>query len=266
MARRKPRAGGKKPANAANIAVASANARPATAANARLPWLDALRGGAVLAMIAYHFGYDLNFLGWLHQDINHDQRWMAARTLILGTFLLTVGASLALRWRRIGKIAAAAALVSAGSWLLFPQSAIWFGTLHAIAVMSLILLLLPLGALRSPAPAALSIILGLGALALGNTYANALFDQPALAWIGLMTYKPLTEDYVPLLPWFGVCLIGYGAMQALLRKGLMQRPQPGRNLPALLFWTGRHSLAIYLLHQPILLGVLIPATHWLKPA
>lgn len=232
----------------------------------RIPLIDALRGGAVIAMIFYHFGYDLNYLGWLHQAITHDLRWLTARTLILGTFLLTTGIGLALaegqqtrlktRWMRIGKIAAAAALVTVGSWLMFPKSAIYFGTLHAIALMNLLLLLRPLAAM----PAAL---LGVCALGLGNVYANALFNHPALAWIGLMTYKPLTEDYVPMLPWFGVCLIGYAAMKALISRGPMQTAR-GPHLPRFLLWTGRHSLPIYLLHQPLLLGILIPITPILR--
>ncbi len=222
----------------------------------------------MIAMIFYHLGYDLNYLGWLHQSINEDIRWLIARALILGTFLLTAGAGMALaenqhtplktRWARIGKIAAAAALVTAGSGLMFPESAIYFGTLHAIALMSMVLLLLPLGGM----PAA---ILGAGALGLGNTYVNAMFNQPALAWIGLMTYKPLTEDYVPMLPWFGVCLIGYAAMKALIRKNaLRSMAAPGQNSPRYLTWLGQHSLAIYLLHQPLLLGILIPITPILR--
>jgi len=228
--------------------------------------IDALRGSAVIAMIFYHLGYDLNYLGWLHQVINEDPRWQIARTLILGTFLLTVGAGLALaegqqarlktRWMRIGKIAAAAALVTAGSGLVFPESAIYFGTLHAIALMSLVLLLRPLGTMAAA-------ILGTLAIGFGNLYANAMFNHPALAWIGLMTYKPLTEDYVPMLPWFGVCLIGYAAMKALIRRGALQTAR-GPHLPGILLWTGRHSLAIYLLHQPLLLGILVPITPVLR--
>jgi len=233
----------------------------------RLPQIDALRGAAVVAMILYHFGYDLNYLHWLQQDLVHDLRWMTARSLILGSFLLTVGmgqaladrqqSSLKQRWQRIGKIAAAALLVTLGSRLMFPESAIYFGTLHAIAAISMLLLLL------SHRPWPVAMLLGIAALVLGNVYANELFNHPALAWLGLMTYKPFTEDYVPLLPWFGVSLLGYGAMQALLGRGIVTASS-ARPMPRFLVWMGRHSLAIYLLHQPILLGILIPLTQWLR--
>lgn len=232
----------------------------------RIPLIDGLRGVAIVAMIAYHFSYDLNYLKWIQQDLIHDLRWIIARTLILGSFLLAVGASAALaehgrvdahkRWMRIGRIALAALLVTAGSWTMFPNSAIYFGTLHAIAVMSAILLLCPL-------PPAVAGLLGLGALALGNAVAAPVFNTPALAWIGLMTYKPLTEDYVPLLPWFGVCLLGYALMKTALARNL---PLPAMRLPRWLLRTGQHSLLIYLLHQPILLGILIPLTRLLHPA
>ncbi len=218
-------------------------------------------------MAGYHFGFDLNYLGWIHHHINDDPRWLAARALILGTFLFTVGVSLALaegrsmarKLIRIGKIGAAAGLVTAGSWLVFPASAIYFGTLHAIALMSLILLLLPL-------PAWPACILGVIAVGLGNGYANTIFDDPALAWIGLMTHKPLTEDYVPMLPWFGVCLIGYAATKALIQHKSLGKLAKIRRLPRILEWLGRHSLAIYLLHQPVLLGILIPVTQLLRSA
>lgn len=199
-------------------------------------------------------------LGWIRQDINHDPVWLTARTLILGTFLFAVGVSFALaqlaqtplrtKLVRTGRIAAAALLVTAGSWLVFPQSAIYFGTLHAIAVISLVLLAVPCGVW----PAA---ILGAAAVSVGALFSHSVFNHPSLAWIGLMTYKPLTEDYVPLLPWLGVSLIGYAAANAMHKRGLLgalAHIAP----PRALTWMGRHSLAIYLLHQPLMLGILIP--------
>lgn len=247
--------------------MAATSVFPTGHARQRLAWVDALRGGAILAMVAYHFGFDLNYLGWIQQQINTDLRWLTARALILGTFLMTVGISMALaeeqkkgmalRLIRLGKIVAAALLVTAGSWLVFPASAIYFGTLHAIALMSLLLLLFPISAW----PAG---ILGCSAVILGNVYSNAIFDHPALAWVGLMTHKPLTEDYVPMLPWFGICLIGYAATKTLIQRQLLGSSAQIQRSPGFLNWLGRHSLVIYLVHQPLLLGLLIPATHLLR--
>lgn len=233
----------------------------------RVALIDAVRGGAVVAMIVYHLGFDLNHLGWLQQNINSDLRWLTARAMILSTFLFSVGASFALaeargatlknQLGRIFKILAAALLVTAGSWFAFPKSAIYFGTLHAIAVMSLLLLVIP----RSVWPAC---TLGVAALLFGNIYGHAAFDRPGLAWIGLMTHKPITEDYVPILPWFGACLIGYGLTNKILGHRRFDALAQLQSRPDLLSWMGKHSLAIYLLHQPVLLGILIPLTHALR--
>lgn len=235
----------------------------------RIALVDAIRGGAILVMACYHFGFDLNYLGWIHYNINYDQRWLLARTLILGTFLFTVGVSFALaenqrkslkhKLARIGRIAAAALLVTASSWLLFPSTTIYFGTLHAIALMCLLLLFIPL-------PAYMAGILGIVAIGLGNGYANTIFDHPGLAWLGLMTHKPQTEDYVPMLPWFGVCLFGYAVAKTLVRHHLIIKLAEIKRLPQVLVWMGRHSLLIYLLHQPMLLGILVPITRLFKPA
>jgi uncharacterized membrane protein len=228
----------------------------------RIPGLDALRGLAIVAMVAYHFCFDLRYFGVTQSDFEHDLRWLAARTLILSSFLLIAGISAVLargqafpftHWlRHIGIIVAAAVLVSAASWLMFPGSFIWFGVLHAIALS--LLLAKPL--LRRPIPAA---IIGMGVIVIGLTYANPLFDNRILGWIGFMTGKPITEDYVPLFPWAGVLLVGVTLGHALVRSRfaalapLARAPAPLRSL-------GRHSLIVYLLHQPLLIGLLWLAT------
>ena len=224
----------------------------------RIDVVDALRGLALCLMIGYHFCFDLRHFGWLAADFEHDLFWLGLRALILSTFMALVGASLVLAdragqdparfWRRLGEIAACAALVSAASYLVFPQSFIYFGVLHCIVVATLCAR--PL--VRHPWPAS---AVGAAMVAAGVFVAAPLFDTPALSFIGLRTTKPLTEDYVPLLPWAGVTLLGLGiAARSLTPRNAAALARLGP--PRVLGWMGRHSLAIYMAHQPLLLGVL----------
>lgn len=227
----------------------------------RYPILDALRGMALLAMFAYHFGFDLVYFGIFKSDPYENPIWIGCRTLILSTFLLLAGMSLTLAnrdgvrwppfWRRFGQIAGCALLVSIGSYAMFPASWIYFGVLHHIALASL----LALAFLRFDRT---NLWLGIVLIGLGLSISAPLFDLKQLNWIGLMTHKPITEDYVPLLPWFGVVLIG----MFLGRRFLASAPAPFKDWrPAagtsrLLAWAGRHTLLLYMVHQPVFIGLL----------
>jgi uncharacterized membrane protein len=228
----------------------------------RLPLIDALRGLAVAQMIVYHFIYDLKYFGWVQLAMTRDQPWVGWRTAIVTQFLLLVGVSLVLRaarrpgarefWRRRAQVAAAAALVSAGSWLLFGPRFIWFGILHFIAVALLLgRLALPLGAWN--------LALGAALVVAGVTFSSPLFDAPPWQAIGLMTFKPRTEDYVPLLPWMGVVLLGIGAASLWQRRGFALLPALAAinaAPPRLLTLLGTWALTVYLLHQPLIMGAL----------
>ena len=102
-------------------------------------------------------------------------------------------------WWRVARIAACACIVSAASYALFPQSFIWFGVLHAIAVS--LVAARPL--VNRPL---LALAVAIAVIAAGNLIVNPLFDSRTLGWLGFMTAKPRTEDYVPLFPWAGVLI------------------------------------------------------------
>lgn len=239
------------------------HARGATraAAPARFASLDALRGIAIVAMIGYHFSFDLALFRVARLDFERDAFWLAARAAIVTAFLATSGISLTLarlqrtpeakRWRRIAVIAACAVAVSAASALAFPRTWISFGILHAIAVSSV--LAWPLT--RVPR---LALAAGVAAIAAGLAFAHPAFDSRALMWIGFTTMKPPTEDYVPLFPWLGVVLVGVWLGSVLAKRSFAPLAGLAKS-PRAIRWLGRHSLAVYMLHQPVLIGALAVA-------
>ncbi|MDH4449573.1 MAG: heparan-alpha-glucosaminide N-acetyltransferase [Rhodoferax sp.] len=237
----------------------------------RFDSLDALRGVAMVWMTLFHFCFDLNSAGVIHQDFHHDPWWTWQRTCILSLFLLCAGAGQAIAyvhgqsWRqfalRWGQIVLAAGLVSLGSWWMFPSTYIYFGVLHGMAVMLVLVRCVAfLG--RGCAVLALVVLLMHGvagaeiSLALGQ-WAGIDMNDRAWNWLGLVSRLPVTEDYVPVFPWWGVMLLGYAGTVAWL-----QSPRPpwptDRTVRAVqpLARLGRYSLSYYLLHQPVLLGLL----------
>lgn len=228
----------------------------------RYPAVDALRGLAILLMVAYHFSYDLDHFGLAQFDFSHQPFWLMSRNLIVSLFLLTVGISLTLAtsngfrprpyFRRLGLLVLFAALVTLVSYWMFSSRYIFFGILHFIAVASVLGLLF----LRFYW---LNLLLGVLLLVLGFTYQHPFFNHPMLQWVGMMTYKPPTEDYVPLLPWFGLVLIGIFVGKYFFQRQhlpALSRWQTVHPFSRLLTFGGRHSLAIYMLHQPVLMGAL----------
>jgi uncharacterized membrane protein len=231
----------------------------------RYPLIDALRGMAIASMFAYHFCFDLNYFGALHADFNHDLFWLAFRTAIVSLFLGLMGISLILAnvrgfrsrpyWARLGRIGTCALLVTAGSYAVFPRSFIYFGILHFIAAASV--LALPFIRLHWT-----NLALGAAVIVLASSWRHPLFDSPWLHWFGLMTFKPVTEDYVPLVPWFGVVLLGMFVARSMLAGSSAARVaqwQPRSRVGRILALAGRHSLLIYMVHQPLFIAVLYAA-------
>jgi len=230
--------------------------------------VDAARGFSIALMIAYHFCFDLNLYRFIQQDFHHAPFWLTARSLIVTLFLLIVGISLVLaqknshqqQSRRLLKLGGCAALVTLGSMLVFPQSYIFFGILHFIVVASL----MGRAMLRFYW---LNLVLGGVMILTGLYFSHPIFDQSWLQWLGLMTYKPITEDYVPLVPWLGVVLSGIFFGKFLLKQPVFAAatmpPKTLRQPISALAWLGRRSLLIYMLHQPILLAGL-SAWSWLS--
>ncbi|MBP8172788.1 MAG: DUF1624 domain-containing protein [Aeromonadaceae bacterium] len=225
----------------------------------RLPWLDQARGIAILAMMAFHTCFDLTYWQLASFNMLADGRWIWTRNLIVTLFLAIMGINLVLGqgqgrrhfWRRLARIGAAALLISVVTWFMFGERFIYFGVLHFVVVATLLASLLRHW-LSKPW---LWVALGLLCLLAGLYPGLEAMDPRYLNWIGLTTHKPPTEDYVPLLPWLGVVLLGM-ALGTRLASTPVTPPLPTSRPGKGLAWMGRHSLLIYLLHQPLLMGLL----------
>ena len=246
------------------------NQAPTPAHSARFDAVDALRGAAIVWMTAYHLFFDLNQFGHIRQNFYTDPFWTWQRTAIVSLFLFCAGFGQAIAvhqgqswqrfWRRWAQVAGCALLVTAGSYAMYPQSFIYFGVLHGLAVMLLIARLTAgwgrwlwlLGALAIATKFIAANVLLTGTFA---GFAD-IFNARALNWLGLITKKPITEDYVPLIPWLGVVWWGLAAGQWLLQRppGWLTAPLPQA---APLAWLGRWSLTYYMVHQPVMIGVLM---------
>lgn len=236
--------------------------------------IDMLRGLAMVWMTLFHFSFDLQHFGYLQANFYNDPFWTLQRTAIVSLFVFCAGLGQAVAlqqgqswgrfWKRWRQIALCALAVSAGSYFMYPNSYIYFGILHGMAVMLIVARLLPTAA------AWLLLPLGFVALALPWLAAQLHAAWPALDflngrgwnWLGLISHKPITEDYAPLFPWLGVMCFGLAAGQWILRRhaALLERlgvalsvgaaAAPLRGLALL----GRWSLSYYMLHQPLLIG------------
>lgn len=239
----------------------------ATPRGRRIGLVDVVRGVPILAMIVYHSAWDLSYFGLIEADIRDSEGWALFARGIAASFLVLAGTSLVLAHGesfdqraflgRLALVGGAALLVSAATWLVLPRSFVFFGILHAIALGSV----LALPFVRLPAFAALAA--AAGAFALPALLRSDAFSAPALIWLGLGTREPVSNDFVPVFPWFGCVLLGVAFARLVDLRGLadIRLTAPVQMLAA----AGRRSLAIYLLHQPVLFGVLWMAALAVQP-
>ncbi len=228
----------------------------------RYALIDAVRGMAILMMFVYHFSWDLNNFKFLTIDFYHTPFWLNFRTVIVTTFLSVMGVSLYLTQqkgmnkqsflKRLYWLSGSALLITVITLISNGERYIYFGILHFIAIASV--LALPL--LRFYW---INLMLGILIILLGLSYQDPLFNPRYLNWIGFVSEKPVTDDYVPIFPWLGVVLIGIfvGRWAYSEQKFKFIKTWHG-NFPLvrLLRYAGQHSLLIYMVHQPIFIGIL----------
>jgi uncharacterized membrane protein len=236
----------------------------------RFPAIDVIRGLCLLAMATYHATWDSGYLWLLEGDPANTPigKWIAHS--IAWSFLTLVGVSLVLahssgiRWRafvrRLLILLVAAAAVSIGTYSVFGNEFVFFGILHCIALASI------LGLAFVRLPALVSLAAAVAVFLLAKYGKLAAFDTAAWYWLGLNVTQPNTADYQPLIPNFGFVLIGITLGKALLRAAPAWAMAPTRIWPAhAASFLGRHSLIFYLVHQPIIFGLLYELSMVLYP-
>ncbi len=237
----------------------------------RIPAIDMARGLALIAMAIYHFTWDLQFFGFLEPGTATAGGWKMFARCIASSFLILVGVGLVLAhgqgfrrsafWARWLQIVGASLLITAATLYATPDSFVFFGILHHIAVASV------LGLPFVRLPAWVGLLVAATVFVVGQTISSPSFDNAFALWIGLAAHQPLSNDYVPVFPWFSAVLAGIGLWKLGVRLGIDRRlAQIGANGTSgrLLGYLGRHSLAFYLLHQPLLIG-LVGAFAWVFP-
>lgn len=220
--------------------------------------LDALRGLCVVGMILVHLVYDLHSMSRLNFEL---PAWFTLVQNYGNLFFILISgicAILAGRSFRRGVVVFGAGLLVSYVTLFMQEvlsmqyMAVWFGVLHLLGVC---MMLFPLFR-RLPHWALLA--LGAAMAALGYWMASIRVGVNFLFPIGLRAEGFFRgSDYFPLFPYLGWFLIGAGLGKLLYREKRSLLPRVNSEFCALRFlrFVGRHSLEVYLLHQPVLMGL-----------
>lgn len=231
----------------------------------RLRWVDHWRGAAVFLMIIYHIAFDLNFLEILAID-QSVLFWFLEGNFVRISFLLLVGLSLFIsssrphsrkpflkrHFQRALKLFLIAMTITLISWFFEPTLTIWFGILHLIAFGILF------GAFVAESLVG-SLLLTLLSFILGPIFLSIQAPNNLLLPLGIVSSDFASFDYFPLFPWIGYVFAGIALGHILNRFHVLKQPKEWPSLKTLT-WMGRHALAIYLVHQPILIAALWPLT------
>lgn len=219
-------------------------------------------------MVTFHLIFDLTYFGIYDFDVSSGFWWVFAR-LTAFIFIFLVGISLTLSHTRAEitgktrenhglfpkylkrglKIFSLGILITLATWLFIPEDFIVFGILHFIGIA--IILEYPFLNKKYT-----NLILGIFFIIAGLIIAQFTVNYPWLLWLGLKPEVFITVDYFPVLPWLGVVSLGLFAGTLLYRdyKRIFNLPDLSKNHFVRLFsFLGRHSLLIYLIHQPILI-------------
>ena len=241
----------------------------------RCALLDELRGLDLISMMLYHGMWDLVYLFGVRAPWYGSWQGELWQQSICWVFILLSGFCLPLGHHPLKRGAAvfgAGVLVTGVTLLFMPEDVVWFGVLTLLGSAMLLTGLVQKWLQKIPPMVGLAVSLILFALTyhtmdgywglgpLRWALPQGLYANYLTAYFGFYPVSFYSSDYFPLLPWLFLFWAGY-YLHALVGKSRMEPLRRSVCLP--LGWLGRHSLVVYLLHQPVLFGMLSAVTEWL---
>jgi uncharacterized membrane protein len=239
--------------------------------NLRRIWeIDLLRGIAIIMMIAFHVLYYINYFDIYFVDLGNFL-FLIFNYSIGTIFLLLVGISLTISYsmattkltdrglrfkylKRGLKIFLYGLFITVVTWYFLVEGFVIFGVLHCIGLS--IIISYPFLRYRYS-----NLFLGVIFVIIGFLLYDFAFDFYWLVWLGFKPFRFYTIDYFPILPWFGVILIGIflgNSLYVKKKRTYKIKDLTGNVIVRVLMFLGRHSLIIYFLHHIILLSVIYP--------
>ena len=231
--------------------------------------LDTVRGVCILSMVAYHGMYDLVDIFGLPSAWYTGLPGYIWQQSICWTFILLSGMCWQLSRRHVKRgllLVGCGAVMTLITWLVMPSQRILYGVLNLLGLSALLLIPLDKVFRKIPAWAGLGGALLLFALTKNVSRGSLgfeglvlcqlprwLYATDLLAVVGFPSPSFWSTDYFPLLPWFFLFCAGY-FLWSLLDKSPRAKELLRPGLRPLSF-LGRHSLVIYLIHQPALMAV-----------
>ena len=231
--------------------------------------IDFLRGCAVITMVIYHLLYNLWSFGSLNINL-YQGFWHYFQVATASTFLILAGVSLTLSYNRIiqkGQKPSFTRYLKRGLWILgwgmvitvftyftLGDGYVRFGVLHCIGVSTILGYFFH--GLQNDI---ITLIASVLCLVLGSILSSQTFSFSFLLFLGFMPHYFYTMDYFPLFPWWGAVLLGIFLGKQLYPgyKRIFSLPDWSRvPLIQAVSFLGRHSLTIYILHQPIIIAIL----------
>jgi uncharacterized membrane protein len=231
----------------------------------RLWEIDFLRGLSIILMIAFHSAWSLDYFNITDINFGYFFGTVFPKT-VAGVFVVLVGISLTLSYSKIkaaGKshfkkylkrgltTFAYGMIVTAASYLVVNPVTVFFGILHFVGIG--IILAIPLLEFKK-----LNLVIGTILILFGLALTQITVNFPWLFWLGLKYAGFAAADYFPILPWFGLILVGIFIGNTFYPGGVrkVRIPQKPTTTAGLFCFLGRHSLLIYFIHMMVIIGII----------